>query len=67
MATLVVGPFYLSGAFALDAARVGLVMSSGPIVAALTGVLAGRVVELGYPLPISRPAGGGRGPQAPTK
>jgi MFS family permease len=45
MATLVVGPFYLSGALALDAARVGLVMSSGPIVAALTGVLAGRVVD----------------------
>jgi MFS family permease len=45
MATLVVGPFYLSGAFALDAARVGLVMSSGPIVAALTGILAGRVVD----------------------
>jgi MFS family permease len=45
MATLVVGPFYLSGALALDAARVGLVMSSGPIVAALTGVLSGRVVD----------------------
>jgi MFS family permease len=45
MATLVVGPFYLSGALGLDAARVGLVMSSGPIVAALTGVLAGRVVD----------------------
>jgi EmrB/QacA subfamily drug resistance transporter len=45
MATLVVGPFYLSGALALDAARVGLVMSSGPIVAALIGVLAGRVVD----------------------
>jgi EmrB/QacA subfamily drug resistance transporter len=45
MATLVVGPFYLSGAFALDAARVGLVMSSGPIVAALTGVLTGRIVD----------------------
>jgi EmrB/QacA subfamily drug resistance transporter len=45
MATLVVGPFYLSGALALDAARVGLVMSSGPIVAALTGVLAGRFVD----------------------
>jgi EmrB/QacA subfamily drug resistance transporter len=45
MATLVVGPFYLSGALALDAARVGLVMSSGPIVAALTGVPAGRVVD----------------------
>ncbi|MEC5161370.1 MULTISPECIES: MFS transporter [unclassified Janthinobacterium] len=45
MATLVVGPFYLSGALALDTARVGLVMSSGPIVAALTGVPAGRAVD----------------------
>jgi MFS family permease len=50
MATLVVGPFYLSGALALDAAQVGLVMSSGPIIAALTGVLAGRTVDwLGAP------------------
>jgi EmrB/QacA subfamily drug resistance transporter len=45
MATLVVGPFYLAGALALDAARVGLVMSCGPIVAALTGVPAGRSVD----------------------
>jgi EmrB/QacA subfamily drug resistance transporter len=45
MATLVVGPFYLSGALALDAARVGIVMSSGPVVAALTGVPAGRMVD----------------------
>jgi len=45
MATLVVGPFYLSGALALDAARVGLVMSCGPVAAALTGVPAGRVVD----------------------
>jgi MFS family permease len=45
MATLVVGPFYLAGALALDAASVGLVMSSGPIVAALTGVPAGRIVD----------------------
>ena len=45
MATLVVGPFYLSGALALDAARVGLVLSVGPIVAALTGVPAGRIVD----------------------
>jgi EmrB/QacA subfamily drug resistance transporter len=45
MATLVVGPFYLAGALALDPARVGLVMSSGPIVAALTGVPAGRIVD----------------------
>lgn len=45
MATLVVGPFYLSGALALDAARVGLVMTCGPIVAALAGVPAGRIVD----------------------
>jgi EmrB/QacA subfamily drug resistance transporter len=45
MATLVVGPFYLSRALALGAAAVGLVMSSGPIVAALTGVPAGRLVD----------------------
>ncbi|MBK8117888.1 MAG: MFS transporter [Sulfuritalea sp.] len=45
MATLVVGPFYLSTALGLDAARVGLVMSSGPIAAALTGVPAGRIVD----------------------
>jgi MFS family permease len=45
MATLVVGPFYLSGALALDAAGVGLVMTCGPIVAALTGVPAGRIVD----------------------
>jgi EmrB/QacA subfamily drug resistance transporter len=45
MATLVVGPFYLSGALALDTAHVGLVMSSGPIAAALTGVPAGRFVD----------------------
>ena len=36
MATLVVGPFYLSRALGLDAALVGLVMSVGPLVAALT-------------------------------
>jgi EmrB/QacA subfamily drug resistance transporter len=45
MATLVVGPFYLSGALGLDASGVGLVMSSGPVVAALTGVPAGRIVD----------------------
>lgn len=45
MATLVVGPFYLSLALGLDAARVGLVMSAGPLVAALTGVPAGRGVD----------------------
>jgi EmrB/QacA subfamily drug resistance transporter len=45
MATLVVGPFYLSRALGLDAARVGLVMSVGPLVSALTGVWAGRIVD----------------------
>jgi MFS family permease len=45
MATLVVGPFYLSRALGLDAARVGLVMSVGPLVAALAGVSAGRIVD----------------------
>jgi EmrB/QacA subfamily drug resistance transporter len=45
MATLVVGPFYLSRALGLDAALVGLVVSVGPIVAALTGVPAGRIAD----------------------
>jgi EmrB/QacA subfamily drug resistance transporter len=45
MATLVVGPFYLSGALELDAARVGLIMAVGPFVAALTGVPAGRMAD----------------------
>jgi MFS family permease len=45
MATLVVGPFYLSGALGLNAAGVGLVMSAGPIIAALTGAPAGRLVD----------------------
>jgi EmrB/QacA subfamily drug resistance transporter len=50
MATLVVGPFYLSRALGLDAALVGLVMSTGPIISALSGVPAGRIVDrLGAP------------------
>ena len=44
MSTLVVGPFYLSRALGLEAAVVGLVLSAGPLVAALTGVPAGRMV-----------------------
>ena len=43
--TLVVGPFYLSLALGLDAARVGLVLSAGPLVAAMTGVPAGRMAD----------------------
>jgi EmrB/QacA subfamily drug resistance transporter len=45
MATLVVGPFYLSGALGLEPALVGIVLSVGPLVAALTGVPAGRVAD----------------------
>ncbi len=45
MATLVVGPFYLSRAFGLEAALVGLVMSVGPIAAALTAAPAGRIAD----------------------
>jgi EmrB/QacA subfamily drug resistance transporter len=45
MATLVVGPFYLARALGLDAAVVGIVMSVGPVIAALTGLPAGRIVD----------------------
>jgi EmrB/QacA subfamily drug resistance transporter len=45
MATLVVGPFYLSRALGLDAAMVGLVLSIGPIASALVGVPAGRLTD----------------------
>ena len=45
MATLVVGPFYLARALGLDTALVGIVMSVGPVIAALTGVPAGRLVD----------------------
>jgi EmrB/QacA subfamily drug resistance transporter len=45
MATLVVGPFYLSRSLGLDAGLVGIVMSIGPLVVALTGVPVGRMVD----------------------
>lgn len=45
MATLVVGPFYLSVTLGLKAALVGLALSVGPLVAALAGVPAGRLVD----------------------
>ncbi|MFJ5633377.1 MFS transporter [Streptomyces goshikiensis] len=45
MATLVVGPFHLSRALGLDEARVGLALSAGPLVAALTSAPAGRVTD----------------------
>jgi len=43
--TLVVGPFYLSLALGLNAAMVGLVLSAGPLVAALTAMPAGRLTD----------------------
>ena len=50
MATLVVGPFYLSRALGLDAPLVGIVMAIGPIISTLSGVPAGRIVDrLGAP------------------
>ena len=45
MATLVVGPFYLSRALGLGTAVVGLVLSIGPLVSALTGIPAGSAVD----------------------
>ncbi|EJL95237.1 arabinose efflux permease family protein [Pseudomonas sp. GM102] len=45
MATLVVGPFYLSGALGLGTALVGFALSVGPLVAALSGMPAGRLVD----------------------
>ena len=45
MATLLVGPFYLSQTLRLSAMEIGLVLSVGPLVAALTGVPAGRIVD----------------------
>lgn len=45
MATLVVGPFYLTHALGLDTALVGLALASGPLVAALTSAPAGRLAD----------------------
>ena len=45
MATLVVGPFYLSRSLALSDAMVGLVMSIGPVISACSGVIAGHIVD----------------------
>jgi EmrB/QacA subfamily drug resistance transporter len=45
MSTLVVGPFYLSRALGLDAALVGLLLSVGPLVVAVAGLPAGRMVD----------------------
>jgi MFS family permease len=45
MATLVVGPFYLSLGLGLEPALVGLVLAAGPSVAALTGAPAGGLTD----------------------
>jgi len=45
MATLVVAPFYLSRALGLNAAMVGLVLSTGPLVSSLSALAAGRLVD----------------------
>lgn len=45
MATLVVGPFYLSLGLRLNVAIVGMVMSAGPVISALSGIPAGRIVD----------------------
>ena len=45
MATLVVGPFYLSGTLNLGPMETGLIMTVGPATVALTGVPAGRLVD----------------------
>lgn len=45
MATLVVGPFYLSGSLALAPSIMGLVMAAGPLAAAVAGIPAGRLVD----------------------
>lgn len=45
MSTLVVGPFYLSGALGLGTVQTGLVMSVGPDIAVLTGAPARRLID----------------------
>lgn len=45
MATLVVGPFYLSFGLGLGAAQVGFVMAAGPVISIVSGVPCGRLVD----------------------
>ncbi len=45
MSTLVVGPFYLSRSLALEEILVGIVMSVGPVISAISGIPAGRLVD----------------------
>ena len=43
--TLLIGPFYLRGVFGLGLGTVGLMISGGPLLAALTGMPAGWLVD----------------------
>ncbi|MEL6536017.1 MAG: MFS transporter [Bacteroidota bacterium] len=45
MATLIIGPFYLSQALILKESTIGLIMSIGPAISILSGIPAGRVVD----------------------
>ena len=45
MTTLVIGPFYLSLGLSLDQIHVGLIMGIGPVVAILSGIPSGRLVD----------------------
>jgi MFS family permease len=45
MSTLAVGPFFLSEALGLKPGAIGLAMSVGPVLAAVTGLPAGRMVD----------------------
>jgi predicted MFS family arabinose efflux permease len=45
MSTLVVGPFYLARALGLSTEWMGVALAAGPMVAALSGVPAGRLVD----------------------
>jgi MFS family permease len=45
MTTLVVGPFYLHRGLGLSSAMVGVTLSVGPLLSALSGVPAGRLVD----------------------
>lgn len=46
MATLVVGPFFLSRALGLEARHVGFIMAVGPAISIFSGVPSGRLVDL---------------------
>ncbi|EHK63468.1 MFS transporter [Achromobacter arsenitoxydans] len=45
MSTLVVGPFFLAYGLGLGEAETGLVMAAGPLVAAFSGIPAGRMTD----------------------